>query len=224
MQLRIRHDGLTQYYDPASARNNPSFSIAEINNNTAWFTADTLNAYVNWSATFSWTTTKRYMVQARTIDKAGNISAIVSSTFTYDTDAPTAFVSIPSSAVIQGLVMISGTASDGGTVTDMNVAIQNKATGLWFDGSAFTGPSGSLWQPKSSLVGSGPFTWTYTVLTNSELQTGTSYYIISRAYDDSGNIESNIRSAARRRSPTTRTYRRRRCKCRRTMCTTKGAK
>ena len=49
-----------------------------------------------------------------------------------------------------------------------------------------------MWQVKSSLVGSGPFTWTYTFLTNSELTTGTSYYIISRAYDDSGNIESNI--------------------------------
>ncbi len=190
VQLRIRRDDLLQYYDPASSRNNPSFSITETNSNTAWFTADTLNAYVNWSATFSWTDGSRYLVQSRAIDQAGKISAIVSSTFTYDTSAPTSFVSLPSSAVIAGLVLISGTASDGGTVTNLETAIENLNTGQWFDGSGFTG-SGVLWQPKSTLTGAGPFTWTYTVLHNSALQTGTSYYVISRAYDDSGNIESN---------------------------------
>ncbi len=190
VQLRIRRDDLVQYYDPTGSRDNPSFSISETNSNTAWFTADTANAYVNWSATFTWKDGFRYMVQSRAIDKAGNISAIVSSTFTYDTSAPTSFVSLPSSAVIAGLVMISGTASDGGTVTNLETAIENLNTGQWFDGSGFTG-SGVLWQPKSTLTGAGPFTWTYTVLHNSALQTGTSYYVISRAYDDSGNIESN---------------------------------
>ncbi len=173
---------LDQYYNSTTH----AFDISEPGN-TAWFVADTTNAYANWATTFSWTTSIRYAIQARSVDKAGNVSTVAYSTFTYDTDAPTSFVSLPSSAVIAGLVMISGTASDGGTVTDMNVAIENLATGLWFDGSGFTGSS-TLWRPKSTLTGAGPFTWTYTVLHNSALQTGTSYYVISRAYDDSGNI------------------------------------
>src|SRR5262249_13992416 len=145
----------------------------------AWFTADTSDAYVDWSATFTWTTAIGYSVQARTIDKAGNVSAIVYSTFTYDTDKPQSVVRLPSSAVIEGLVSITGTATDGGTVTDLDVAIQNMGTGLWFDGSGFTGSS-TLWLNKSTLAGSPPYTWTYTVLNNSHLRTGTSYYIIAR--------------------------------------------
>ncbi len=194
VQLRIRRNDLQQFYDPATSRTSPNFSIAEPGN-SAWFTADTSNGYVNWSATFTWTTGISYAVQARTVDKAGNISNVVYSTFTYDTDAPQSFVSVPSSSVIRGLVTVSGTASDGGTVVNVEVAVQNLATGLWFDGAGFTGGS-VLWQAKSSLLGSAPFTWTYTVLNDSHLTTGTSYYIITRSSDDAGNLETDYVSGS----------------------------
>jgi hypothetical protein len=194
VQLRIRRNDSNLFYDPATSRTSPNFSIAEPGN-SAWFTADTSNAYVNWSATFTWTTGITYSVHARTVDKAGNISSIVYSTFTYDTDKPQSFVSLPSSSPIKGLVQISGTASDAGTVVNLEVAIQNNATGLWFDGAGFTGGS-PLWQANSSLGGSAPHEWTYTVLNNTHLLTGTSYYIITRSSDNAGNLETDYASGS----------------------------
>ena len=44
---------------------------------------------------------------------------------------------------------------------------------------------------NSSLGGSPPYNWTYTPLTNANLMTGTSYYIVTRAYDDAGNIQTD---------------------------------
>ena len=54
VEVRIRNNaGQQNYYDPATPRELPDFTLNE-GNAAAWFTATTANNYANWYATFTW--------------------------------------------------------------------------------------------------------------------------------------------------------------------------
>ena len=151
VQIRIRReDSHPIYYDPiGTSRDNPGFTLYEADA-PAWFVATTTGNYTTWSASFTWISSTTYSVQARSVDKAGNVSTIAYSTFTYDTGLPQSFVTVPSASVIKHLTGITGTATDSGNITDVQVAIQNLSNAKWFDGNDWqSGPT--IWLAHSDL-------------------------------------------------------------------------
>ncbi len=148
-----------------------------------------------WQATFTvWTSGYKYEVDSRVQDAAGNYSTVNStSIFRYDTTPPQSYVFLPQNGqYISSLTNISGTSLDlpitvgqsgPSGLTIMQIAIMNLQTGKWWSSTAFD--QGTI----SPLTPTGLSNWTYNGLGSNSLQSGTSYFITSRAWDAAGNIE-----------------------------------
>ena len=78
------------------------------------------------------------------------------------------------------------------------MAIQHMSDGKWFhpeDDLRWLG-GGTNWMNPSNFSSGTSATWNYTDLTNGDLQTGTSYYVIVKARDIAGNLETDTASGS----------------------------
>jgi len=109
----------------------------------AWFSASTTTAnWTQWHAAFGFTNAHTFSVNARSEDTAGNFDLTTSTgTFLYDIVPPNSYVSNPANTALSMRTLfgtISGTSSDPNSplgasgVKSILIAIQDKATGLWW--------------------------------------------------------------------------------------------
>ena len=202
VQIRIRHVNGSIWWNPTEAGG--ANWDASITTTTAWFDVVTTNSWANWyfsSAVPSWASGITYAVSMRAYDAAGNVSSIVYSTFTYDTNLPQSAVTFPANTTLinsLGGIGIQGTASDAGSpVLGVLVAIRRLSDGLWWNGvnGDFTDPSAMpLFQPGVT----GTSIWAYPIssLSDSILLSGSSYYITSQATDSAGNVQTDFQTGS----------------------------
>jgi hypothetical protein len=184
VQLRVRHDGSGNYWTVA----NQAFDNATAA--TAWFTAS--GPFTNWFSTQTagaLTTGASYTVDARSIDVAGSTDSVGATvTFTFDGTPPQTGISLPVNGDRRSsLPTLSGTATEvGSTLTDVQVSVQDTATGNFWNGAAFV--AAPAWLSATSISGS---TWTYDdVGLGGALVSNRAYSVRSRGVDDAGNVES----------------------------------
>ncbi|MFC1522936.1 hypothetical protein ACFL6Y_11065, partial [Elusimicrobiota bacterium] len=173
---------------------------------TDWYIPTTTNTFADWYSTFTFTSSDRkYRVEVRSEDNAGNVSVSYSTaTFVVDRDAPVLAVGFPTDgSVIMDITnsynFITGTAYDGGAFNPGNIAsgevdiqVRRNSDGQWWNGALwdgggnFAGAIGGGWDMDfdGSTGGSAEvssYTWR---ITNSILDSGTSYYITMKAIDN----------------------------------------
>ncbi|MCK5584222.1 MAG: Ig-like domain repeat protein, partial [Elusimicrobiales bacterium] len=146
----------------------------------------------------SWETDKKYELQVKITDKAGNIRTAPSD-FTIDVSSPTAGVVEPSTGSIRFISQISGTALDNWENNDVEIAIrQLGSTPLWFDDDELSFEliqSATHWISMSSKGDLSPDakSWTYAPAgLDSKFTPGSSglqYQVLSRAIDTAGNVQ-----------------------------------
>jgi hypothetical protein len=150
-------------------------------NGTDWQAAA---AWVTAAGTNSWTYSlpaledETYTVRARSIDKAGNVSAEASDSFVYDTTPPT--VTLDGIAeFVNSAPAVGGTAADDppGEIETVQVQIENASGGTYWDGSAWAGSA--AW-----LEATGTASWTYAPPSLSEAD----YVIRARSVDKTGHV------------------------------------
>ena len=103
----------------------------------------------------TWTTSKVYIINSTATDRVGNLQTSVHShTFTFDTNAPTGSISIPTNPWYKTMTNITGTASDtgGSSLSLSRISIYNSTGGKYYTGTAW---SGSL----SWITATGTTTW-----------------------------------------------------------------
>ncbi|MBI2069550.1 MAG: hypothetical protein HYT79_03030, partial [Elusimicrobia bacterium] len=181
----------------------------------AWFVPDTPNNFSSWSTTQAvngfLVTGTEYGVHAKSSDTASNSTIIAASTFTWDTNAPVSITTFPVDASYINQARfnaIAGTAADTGTnpgcVNQVRVAVRqlglgdDAATMFWWrnlGGNFDTAQADPLWQTTSvTLDGcpSNPATWIFTAINSGHLVSGTSYYALAEARDNSNLTETNF--------------------------------
>ena len=146
----------------------------------------------SWSLTFgagNLVTGDSYSVVAQATDSASNIGTSSTTTFTYNTSAPTVAVTYPVSGATYGANWngaITGTATataPGATITSGDqVAVKNTTTGLWWGGSSFNQSSQTF-----VAVTSGTTSWSLTFGAGN-LVSGDNYSVVAKATDSVGNI------------------------------------
>ena len=145
-----------------------------------------------WSYSWAAPAAGSYLLQVRADDTSGNMdptkpSVSFSVTATApDTQAPNPGITVPSANqnFPLGPVITSGSATDNVGVTQVRVAIKNKATNQWWTGSAWQ--SGFVWGGNATLGSPGAPTtsWSYTFA----VPANGSYAIEARADDAAGNF------------------------------------
>ncbi|MFA5860044.1 MAG: hypothetical protein WC955_13365, partial [Elusimicrobiota bacterium] len=140
----------------------------------------------------AWLDGNTYSVEAQAVDSAGNLSVSYSTiNFLYDVSLPTSVVTYPvHGAVIGALTTISGTATDSLTnITKVELSVYNHTNNKYWDGAAFNNTE-IKWSTATiyNVVDATSY-WRYTDITSEDLTTHTTYWIASRAYDNTGNIE-----------------------------------
>ncbi len=145
-----------------------------------------------WSATWSPPGAGTYVVQAQAVDTAGNLDDVpASSTFTLtipggDVTAPNATLTTPTAGSVLpvGPLVLGGRATDDTGIRAVDVAIQDRTSGLWWNDVT------QMWGPFTWINGDStpasrmatPTTWSYTW---NAAQAG-SYRLGARARDVGG--------------------------------------
>ena len=108
-----------------------------------------------------------------------------------DTTPPTVTVGYPTSGTTygtnwQGSITGMASASNGATVSSVNVAIENTTPGSdkWWNGSSF-GSSSQVFEPVTTFTAPN---WSYTLAASGNLVSGDSYSITAQATDSVGNV------------------------------------
>jgi hypothetical protein len=98
---------------------NKSFTIPNINKDLAWYIASGITEgsasddyYVTGVDTPTWVSNKKYRVEVRSVDRARNVSSVVSKEFIFDTESPVVSIVEPSYPAYNYLPTISGTSAD----------------------------------------------------------------------------------------------------------------
>ena len=130
----------------------------------------------------------QYVVMSSATDSATNVQSVLSTaSFTYDMIVPTATVTTPAVAYVDGsFVTVAGTANDSPAgISTLQVAISsaNGVSGWWTGGSDFQGQQ-AVYHDTATYVPGSPDGWTFTVPT---LTNGKSYLLQTRAVDRAGN-------------------------------------
>jgi DNA-binding beta-propeller fold protein YncE len=134
-----------------------------------------------------------YYVTSRALDAAGNVQTDPPFTrYTVsgsgDTAAPETTISAPAQgqAVPSGIVTVSGDATDNVGVASVTVAIRDDVSGLWWDGSGWTGSQ--QWLPTTVFSPGGSSTgWS----TTWAAPTAGPYTIQARARDAATNLDAS---------------------------------
>ncbi|GAH97337.1 unnamed protein product, partial [marine sediment metagenome] len=162
---------------------------------TSWyfFAAASTDSFHTWYSTSpTWVPGIDYSIWCRATDKAGNQEVVVSShTFVYDTEEPTSIITYPTDWLVVSEptgsnLTIEGTASadckpliEGGVA----VSVRRLSDGNYWQGLDFTNPSEDWRTPDGDLT-----SWTLDI-TKDKLNSGTTYFIHSKATDLAGNVE-----------------------------------
>ncbi|MBI5573593.1 MAG: gliding motility-associated C-terminal domain-containing protein [Elusimicrobia bacterium] len=105
----------------------------------------------------------------------------------FDNTLPVSSVTFPvNGSTTNFLTTISGTASDNASINKVELKIQRLSDNNYWTGSAW---GSATWLSASQNPGWS--TWKYTGLNNTDLTNATSYWVVSRASDTAGNIESS---------------------------------
>ena len=146
------------------------------------------------TGTGAWENGRSYVIHEVITDKAGNQTDIAHAAFTYDIIAPTATIQTPvlaSTSGIKALPVIAGIASDNYVPQNVQIAIQNQTSHLWFDGSNFTVSGAANFLPVTTLT-SGATQWTYTAggILDGKLIDGFKCTVVARSSDVASNRQS----------------------------------
>ncbi|MCX5784356.1 MAG: hypothetical protein NTX59_01575, partial [Elusimicrobia bacterium] len=166
----------------------------------------------NWtynSASFPFTNDRRYKMEAKAIDYAGNY-LVNSVTIKYDIEKPTSTITYPLSGITTGFSQLTGTASDErvavrnyeaslGTYT-IKVAIKrvNAPAGWWNQTSGNFGASNPVWYEVYNATNTGggyPTRFSYSLTAELKavmadpLNEGATYWFVPWAYDLAQNRE-----------------------------------
>ncbi len=201
VQIRMRHISGNVWWDLTEAGGPNWDTDNSVTDDTAWITATTTDNWTDWyynTAVPNWVSGLNYAISMRVIDAAGNISSVVYSTFTFDTNLPNSAVTNPATG---GLVRtlgsgIQGTATDSGSpVAQVRVAIQRLNDGLWWNSTNvnFTDVSATPVFRTGVNISVLPV-WSYATssLGDGNLVSGASYYITSEATDSAGNVQTDF--------------------------------
>jgi len=149
---------------------------------TSWVATE---IWLDATGTISWsysmpalTDGNAYTVKAKSIDKAGNGSAVASDSFTFDITPPSVSIDdIPD--LVKELDSISGTASDTspGQLDKVQVAINNTNDGTYWDSTNWIATE--IW-----LDATGTDSWSYTM---PSLTDGKAYTVKAKSIDAAGN-------------------------------------
>src|SRR5207302_7910278 len=153
------------------------------------------------SSGLSFVNDHQYTLSATAYDNAGNFTP-TSTTFVYDVQKPTTAVTSPSAGYLTSWSSISGTASDrvGApahpsllSTGAVSIAVQQVGLG-WWNGTDFTGgnPNYNVFTVvNTTTTGGSPNTWSTTLPGSftSVLQSGATYFIVSRSVDNAANAE-----------------------------------
>jgi hypothetical protein len=92
-----------------------------------------------WTFTFDPGAKGSFSLEVRALDNAGQASALTTVAFSYDDQSPTATISTPvdGQQLSSATFGLGGTASDDNGVTGVKYAIQNTASGQWWNGTGF---------------------------------------------------------------------------------------
>ncbi|MBN1383524.1 MAG: SBBP repeat-containing protein [Elusimicrobia bacterium] len=133
-------------------------------------------------------------ISVRAKDLAGNTTTLIDAFYVLiDSETPASVVESPSnSSNVYSLPFISGTASDNNIVDGVKLQIQRLSDNQYWTGGTWGAPT---WLDASA--NDGTFnqdweTWIYYGLTDSDLTTGTSYWVVSLASDTVANVESSM--------------------------------
>ncbi|MEK6543549.1 MAG: Ig-like domain repeat protein, partial [Elusimicrobiota bacterium] len=184
----------TDYLETAYAAGSPE---------SRWF--NTQAPYANWTSTFQFITDRRYMIETRSQDSAGNYSSTyATATLTIDRDIPLAVTTFPVTATsikdLDAAGFIAGTAADGGSdadargtiaTTEVDIAIKVlRSPTSWysqiadqFNQEQAAPVANDTDFPTASVAGSAQG-WKFGLLDNTNLVSGTSYYITVRVRDN----------------------------------------
>ena len=132
-----------------------------------------------------------YRIRVRARDNAvpgGNLETVISSiTFTYNTTAPGVAVTAPAPGSFRSSVAgLAGTVTGNFGVSVASIAVQELASGYWWNGSTFTAPGTKQWY-TAALAG-GPVNYTFSFVdAGLTFQDNYQYLIDARAEDTAGN-------------------------------------
>ena len=146
----------------------------------------------NWSLTIptsDFTSGTTYHVTAQATDSAGNVGASTTTTFTYDTTAPSVAITYPANNTTYGANWtgaMTGTSTanaSGSTVSTVKVSIQQGSGSCWTgSGNTYTATC-----PNYVAVTTGTTNWSLTIPT-SDFTSGTTYHVTAQATDSYGNV------------------------------------
>ncbi len=175
-----------------------SVSIEDTTTNRWWngISFTSTKAFVGATGTTTWTLAlgtaslhagDSYSVTAEATDSAGNMGSSATVTFTYCTtkSAPTVTITYPVNGATYGSNWggsISGAASPGSSATSIKtvtVAVEDLATKLWWNGTAFSATS------QDFVAANGTTTW-YLPLPVSGLTNWDTYSVVAQATDSAG--------------------------------------
>ena len=120
-------------------------------------------------------------VSIRSWDISGNTTTVNNAFYIMkDTVPPSSSILTPAGMNVESLSMISGLASDNHTLDKVELQIKRFSDDTYWTGTDW---GSATWLPAVNNV------WQYYGLTDSNLTPGTSYWLVSRASDTIGNIE-----------------------------------
>ncbi|MDD5688349.1 MAG: fibronectin type III domain-containing protein [Elusimicrobia bacterium] len=126
-------------------------------------------------------------ISVRAWDVSGNTTTIPDVFYVIkDTIPPASGVSYPSETNYETLSTISGTAGDNYNLNKVVLQIKRWSDNQYWTGSGWNGDS-TTWL---NTTGS-PIVWQYNGLTDANLTPGCSYWVVSRASDTVGNLETS---------------------------------
>ncbi len=192
--------------DAETAVANVKVSIKRSSDNTYWNGAawsgtaenlQTATGTTSWTyalAATNLTDGLTYTVHTVATDSAGNVETSSTSTFKYDTTAPTSATTFPASngsynaagwAAGCATAGLCGTASDAtSSLANVKVSIKRSSDNTYWNGSAWSGTSENL------LTASGTTTWSYG-LGAANLADGLTYTVHAVATDNAGNTQTS---------------------------------
>ncbi|MDY6916944.1 MAG: Ig-like domain repeat protein [Chloroflexota bacterium] len=127
-----------------------------------------------------WENSVTYTVTATAVDNDANSDPTpATESFMYDTEVPDTSITDIADTVSE-LTTASGTASDNGVLSKVEVSLKNDTDGKYYNGSDWTATT------EQWLTASGTDSWSYSV---PALSTGDGYTLRARATDTAGNVD-----------------------------------
>ncbi len=196
VELMIKNNNFDRYWSGSNWVNVTTWVTAEVSEDIEGSLGEKQWSYD--ATNITWTSGYRYFIQSRARDVAGNVEIPNSgNNFRTDMDSPISMISAPKSEVyLNDLDLISGTSFDisGSGLNKVEVCIKCLSdTNIW-DGGNNTNKfwDGSRWSTIIDwLLASGTNNWSLNT-DSIPWATGNQYLIQTRAFDNSGNIESPV--------------------------------